>query len=160
MRYFPLFFLAIGLVACQPAEQAAEETAPSAPEPTTGGEMVRAKEGETVVMFFTHVKADKRTQFEEFFDFINNTMDRIGAEDPEFARQTGTFRALYPAEPNEDGTLTYVFVGDPLIEGTETGIRPILSRVYSDEEVDQHVQKWTDSLARGQDVYRFVQSKW
>ncbi len=118
----------------------------------------KAVEGETVVMFFTYVRADKQQEFETFVDFLIDTLARISAEDEEFARG-GSFRALYPSDPDEDGTLTYVFMGDPLLEGTETDISAILSRVYSEEEVAEHMKPWDDAMARPQDGYQFVQSK-
>ncbi len=81
MRLFALLLIATGLWACQPAEQPTGGVALS-PEPMTSEELVRAEEGEAVVMFFTYVKADKRAQFEEFVDFMNTTVDQIAAEDP------------------------------------------------------------------------------
>lgn len=145
--------------------RSAEEPPEAEPEPTneattSSSDPLRARDGESVVMFFTHIEADARESFEGFVDFFSETMAEIGAEDEEFARQSQTFQALYPSEPNEDGTLTYVFVGDPLIDGTDTQIESILSRVYSEEEIEEHMKPWTEAQARPQDSYRFVQSRY
>jgi hypothetical protein len=118
----------------------------------------QAMKGEEVVMFFTYVRPEKRAEFEGFIEFFNGAMATLGAGDADFARKSGTFRALYAPKPMEDGSLLYVFMGDPLLEGTETGIQPILARLYSQEEIDKHVKPWDEAVIR-QETYQFVQSE-
>jgi hypothetical protein len=122
------------------------------------GSKHKAMIGEPVVMYFTYVRPEKRAEFEGFVDFLNRAVESIGKEDAEYAKKSRTFRALYPSEPLEDGTLLYVFMGDPLLDGTETGIQPILARLYSQDEIDKQVKPWDEAVIR-QEAYQLVQSE-
>ena len=118
----------------------------------------KAMKGEEVVLFFTYVRPEKRAEFEGFLDFANGAIATIAAGDADFARKNATFRVLHAPKPLEDGSLLYVFMGDPLLEGTETEIQPILARLYSQDEIDQHLKPWDEAVIR-QETYQFVQSE-
>ena len=74
---------------------------------------MRAANGEPMWIRLNYVKADKRELFEHFIhDILRPAVERV---EPDMARQV---RFLHPTEPNEDGTYTYVFLMDPVIENT------------------------------------------
>jgi hypothetical protein len=74
-------------------------------------EPVRAVEDERIWVLLNHVKADKWEQHEHFVhDVLVPAMEEV---EPCARRHT---RFLHPAEQNEDGTYTSVFLMDPLVE--------------------------------------------
>ncbi len=118
-------------------------------------ETVRAVNGERMWIRLNHVKADKRELFERF---IHNIL-RPAVEQVESAmfRQV---RFLHPTEPNEDGTYTYVFLMDPLIEGADYGIRDLLKRAYGEEQAAAYDRMWDEAVASPQTGYELIQSPW
>ena len=123
---------------------------------------LRADEGELVWIILNHVKPDKRQQFEEFMDIINQTIedliktDKVSAEEAKVWKQV---RFLHPTEANEDGSYTYVFLADPWIEGVESGIGYWLRQKYSEEEAQKYGQMFSDSLMHPQTSYMSKQGK-
>lgn len=69
-------------------------------------------------------------------------------------------RFLYPAKQNEDGTYTYVFLMDPVIEGAEYDIEILLINAYGEGKIKKYGQQWHDFLASPQVAYSLIQSKW
>ena len=123
---------------------------------------LRADEGELVWIILNHVKPDKRQQFEEFMDIMNQTFedliktDKVSAEEAMAWKQ---MRFLHPTEANEDGSYTYVFLADPWIEGVESGIGYWLRQKYSEEEAQKYGQMFSDSLMHPQTSYMSKQGK-
>ena len=71
----------------------------------TPREMIRATEGEKIWVLLNHIKADKLEQHKRFVhDILMPAAEKV---DPAAFRHT---RYLHPAEPNEDGTFTSVFL--------------------------------------------------
>jgi hypothetical protein len=125
-------------------------------QPTDGAPgMARAATGERIWIRLNYVKADKRELFEHFIhDILRPAVERV---EPAMARQV---RFLHPTEPNADGTYTYVFLMDPLIEGADYGIEHLLKRAYSDAQVEAYDQMWDEAVASPQTGYELVQSPW
>ena len=115
----------------------------------------RAVEGERVWVLLTHIKPDRRQEFEHFIhDFIAPISAR---SEPNVLNRT---RFLLPAEPNEDGTYTYVFLMDPVVKDGIYSFEKILSLDYSPEETAVHLKLWNDSLASPQVGYEVIQANW
>jgi len=116
-------------------------------------ETIRAAEGEHMWVLLNHVKADKREQHEHFVH--NILMPAAERVDPAAFRHT---RFLHPAEQNEDGTYTSVFLMDPVIEGTDYGILSLLKKAYGEDKAEEYVQLWNESLVSPQVGYELIQS--
>ena len=116
-------------------------------------ETIRAAEGEQMWVLLNHVKADKQEQHEHFVH--NILMPAAEKVDPAAFRHT---RFLHPAEQNEDGTYTSVFLMDPVIEGTDYGILSLLKKAYGEDKAEEYVQLWNESLVSPQVGYELIQS--
>jgi hypothetical protein len=131
----------------------------NAPQPANGANAaVRAVNGQRMWIRLNHVKADKRELFERYIhDILRPAVERV---EPAMARQV---RFLHPTEPEEDGTYTYVFLMDPLIEGAsydEYDIGTLLRRAYGDTQAEEYDRMWDEALASPQTGYELLQSGW
>jgi hypothetical protein len=118
-------------------------------------ETVRAVSGERMWIRLNHVKADKRELFERYIhDILRPAVEQV---EPAMFRQV---RFLHAMEPNEDGTYTYVFLMDPLIEGADYEITNLLKRAYGEEQAAAYDQMWDKALASPQTGYELIQSPW
>lgn len=126
------------------------------PQPTDGAPgLIRATNGQPMWIRLNHVKADKRELFEHYIhDILRPAVERV---EPAIARQV---RFLHPTEPDEDGTYTYVFLMDPLIEGVDYDIGNLLKRAYGDAQAQEYDQMWDEALASPQTGYELIQSAW
>jgi hypothetical protein len=118
-------------------------------------ETIRAAEGERMWVLLNHVKADKREQQERFVHHI--LMPAAKQVALSALRHT---RFLHPAEQNEDGTYTYAFLMDPLIEGADYDILSLLQKAYGKDKAEKYIVLWNESLASPQVGYHLVQSPW
>jgi hypothetical protein len=118
-------------------------------------ETVRAVEGERMWVLLNHVKADKWEQHERFVHDI--LMPAVEEVEPSALRHT---RFLRPAEQNEDGTYTSVFLMDPLVEDADYDIVSLLTKAYGQEKAEEYVQLWGETLAGPQVGYDLIQSPW
>ncbi len=137
-------------------------TAMSKSDDQSGEVKLRADEGELVWIILNHVRPDKRQQFEEFMDIMNQTFEDLikeGKASPEEARALKQMRFLHPIQANEDGSYTYVFLADPWIKGVESRIVPWLRKKYSEEEAQKYYQMFRDSLMYPQVDYMSTQGK-
>jgi hypothetical protein len=116
-------------------------------------ETIRAAEGEQMWVLVNHVKADKWEQHEHFVH--NILMPAAEKVDPAAFRHT---RFLHPAEQNEDGTYTSVWLMDPVIEGADYDISSLLKKAYGEEKAEEYDRLWDESLASPQVGYELVQS--
>ncbi len=118
-------------------------------------ETIRAVEGERMWVLLNHVKADKWEQHEHFVhDILVPAIEKV---EPSVLRRT---RVLYPAEQNEDGTYTSVFLMDPLVEGADYDILSLLKKAYGEEQAEEYILLWSESLAGPQVGYDLTQSPW
>ena len=125
-------------------------------------EKLRADEGELVWIILNHVKPDKREQFEEFMNIMNQIFDDLAKEgklSADEAMVIKQMRLLHPTEANEDGSFTYVFLMDPWIEGVKSRTSYWLRQKYSEEEAKKYGQMFGDSLMHPQTSYMLKQGK-
>jgi hypothetical protein len=118
-------------------------------------EPIRAVEGERMWVLLNHVKADKWEQHEHFVHDV--LMPAVKKVEPSALRHT---RFLRPAEQNEDGTYTSVFLMDPLVEGADYDILSLLKKAYGEDKAEEYIQLWGESLASPQVGYDLFQSPW
>lgn len=118
-------------------------------------ETIRAAEGERMWVLLNNVKADKREQHEHFIlDILMPVVEKV---EPSVLRPT---RFLCPTEQNEDGTYTFVYLMDPVIEGGDYDILNLLKKAHSEEQAEEYFQLWNESLASPQVGYELIQSAW
>jgi hypothetical protein len=118
-------------------------------------ENMRAHEGEPMWVMLNHIRPEKRKEFEHFLHAI--LMPAVAHIHPEVFSK---MRVLHPSLPNDDGTYTYIFLMDPLVETGEYNISHILNQYYRPEQADEYLNIWDESLARPQVEYDVVQSAW
>jgi hypothetical protein len=114
----------------------------------------RAKQGERVWVRINNVRADKREQFE---DFLENVLAPAAAQ--QLAPAYPMTRFLYPTEPNEDGSYTYVFLMDPVVEGVDYHIGRLLEQVYGKERTAELDKLWSECVIGQQSGYTLTQSR-
>lgn len=117
-----------------------------------------AAEGQKVWVLINHIKADKRQQFEQFVHEIFWPMAaRLSPEEQRIFRQT---RVLHPTKAEADGTYSYIFIMDPLIEGADYGIGSLLKKMYGNEKGLAYSKMVEETFAREQTQYLVIQSKY
>jgi hypothetical protein len=116
-------------------------------------ETIRAMQGERIWVLLNHVKADKLEQHERFVEDI--LMPAAEKVEPATFRHT---RFLLPAEPNEDGTFTSVFLMDPLIEDADYTFDGLLTKAYGEEQAKEYLKLWEESAAGPQVGYVLTQA--
>ena len=126
------------------------------PQGTDGArQTVRAVNGERMWIRLDHVKADKRELFERYsHEILRPAVEQV---EPSMFRQV---QFLHPTEPNEDGTYTYVFLMDPLIEGADYDISESAEKRYGDAQAAAYDQMWDEAVASPQTGYKLLQSSW
>ncbi len=134
------------LLAAAPAPTAAQ-----APPP-------RAALGDTVWVILNHVKPHQRQNFERFTrDILWPALQTLAVTDSASRNRYLRTRLLAPTRQNTDSTYTYVYLMDPVVPGVTYGYRSILSTVYSESQVSQHLALVDSALARPQERYTVVQ---
>ena len=118
-------------------------------------ETIRATDGERMWVLLNHVKVDKWEQHEHFVH--NILMPAAEKADQTAFRHT---RFLHPAEQNEDGTYTSIWIMDPHIESADYDIPRLLKKAYGEEQGEEYIQLWGESLAGPQVGYELIQSPW
>jgi hypothetical protein len=106
-------------------------------------------------VLLNHVRVDRWEQHAHFVHHI--LMPAIEKVEPSALRHT---RFLHPAEQNEDGTYTSVFLMDPLIEDADYDILSLLTKAYGEDKAEEYIQLWGESLASPQVGYALIQSPW
>jgi hypothetical protein len=118
-------------------------------------ENLRALDGEKMWVLLNHVKPDRRKEFEHF---MHEIIKQIGVRsEPHVLNRT---RILHPTEPNEDGTYTYIFLMDPVVEDGEYSFEKLLSLAYSPEEAGELIKLFNESLVSNQVGYEMTQTAW
>jgi hypothetical protein len=109
----------------------------------------RAQPGDTIYVIEYTVVAPRREVFERFFaDSYFPALRRVGSTDTTVARVLRQSRLLAPTRANEDGTLSYLLILDPVVHGASYNISELLRRVYSPAESDRLYRQLTESWAR------------
>lgn len=94
---------------------------------------VRAREGDAVMLIVSSIKNDSKAAYEQFMeDKFFNLIRRSNLDgmDDQY-RQT---RWLGPARQNEDGSWTYAFIMDPLVDNGNYNFMPLFTEFYSERE--------------------------
>jgi hypothetical protein len=117
----------------------------------------RAVEGDKVWVIINHIKADKRDQFERFVHEIFWPMaSKLRAQEQQVFRQT---RVLHPTKAEEDGTYSYIFIMDPVIQGADYDINSLLKKMYGAQKGAEYGKMFDETVAREQTQYLDIQSK-
>lgn len=162
LRLIGALLLSVGPLFHAPTEghsQAAADTTPSQATQAVSGP--RAAAGETVWMVYNFVKPESRQAYERFLHDVFWPMgERLEGSDLERKRAFSHTRILHPTAANEDGTYTYAFVMDPVIEGAEYRILRLLQKGYGEAEGERIFrEQFLGSLAdRAWVTHEFVQS--
>ncbi|MFO7574799.1 MAG: hypothetical protein R6W67_06540, partial [Bacteroidales bacterium] len=115
--------------------------------------IARGVANDTILIIYNYVKADKVEEFKKFnHEFLHPLFQR---ENNAAARSA---RMLEPLKANEDGTYTYIYLMDPVINTPGAyAFLPPLSKEYGEEKARAIIKEgFTDALARPQDQRRFV----
>jgi hypothetical protein len=137
------------------ATQPISTNTPTAQNQEVEKEYLRAVDGEKMWVLLNHVKPDRRKEFERF---MHQIIKQIGARsEPHVLNRT---RILHPTGPNEDGTYTYIFLMDPVVQDGEYSFEKLLSLAYSPEEAGELIKLFNESLASGQVAYEVTQTAW
>ena len=118
-------------------------------------EDIRAHEGEDVWVMLNHIRTERREAFEHFLHVV--LMPAIANTHPDTYNKV---RVLHPAKPNEDGTYTYIFLMDPVLQGADYEIGNILNEYYKSDLANEYMKIWEDALASPQVGYYMTQSAW
>jgi len=117
----------------------------------------RAVEGESAWIALNKVAADKREVFEKFIhEVIFDKAIELGGLNGLVIKN---IRILHPANTNEDGSYTYVFMADPVILGVNYDIMNYLVQVYGEEEAKEKMKMFSESLVEPQTLLELTQSK-
>ncbi|MDP9317300.1 MAG: hypothetical protein M3R24_41665 [Chloroflexota bacterium] len=129
---------------------------PATPQPTASSSgPLRAATDEPVMIVVSPVKAD---QWEQHEHFVRNILLPASEKlDPVAHRQV---RFLVPTKQNEDGTYTAIFLMDPRQEGLAYDIQEVLAKVYGEQQAEEYLQRFVNTLAGDQVVYEMRQSSW
>lgn len=110
---------------------------------------VRATPGDTLYIVEYSVTAARREQFERFFaESYFPALREVAKSDTSAARVLRQTRLLAPARANDDGTLSFLLVLDPVVRGETYNISALLRRVYPAAESDRRYRVLTESWAR------------
>jgi len=116
---------------------------------------MRAHQGEDVWVIVNHVRAEKQEMFEHFLHAI--LMPAVAHVEPEVYNK---IRILHPAVPDKDGTLSYIFLLDPLVPDGEYNIENILFNFYKPDVAREYMKIWNETLASPPVEYDMIQSDW
>jgi hypothetical protein len=112
-----------------------------------------ARPGETMWVLLNHIKADKREQFERF---VREVLEPVAKQvEPNTVRHV---RLLLPTAPNEDGSYTYIFLMDPVIDGADYTIIGTLAKIHGQEAAEGYRREFEACFAQPQIAYEVVQS--
>ena len=117
--------------------------------PTPGSLSASAGGGDTLYIVEYTVAPARREQFERFFsESYFPALRQVAKSDTGAARVLRQTRFLAPGRPNEDGTLSYLLVLDPVVPGETYNISALLRRVYPAADSDRLYRQLTESWAR------------
>lgn len=120
---------------------------------------VTANPGEKMMVVTNFIKYDKKQEFEDIL--FNEVMPsyysyRDSVDELHSLNQKAkkTMRIQKPTQMNEDSTWTFVFMGDPYIDGGNYYIGRPLRQKYGDENAKEIIGRWRNCLAKqGQTLF-------
>lgn len=121
-------------------------------------ENFRAVEGDTLFLAFLDVKPDSKEAFEQLSHEM--LFDRISEADQQAGFIASKARFLHPAEANEDGTYTYLFIFDPMLSGRYNFTTSnLFAQIHGEEKGKELDEQFGNTLAGDQRSYVMVQSR-
>jgi len=117
--------------------------------------LLRAAQGQPVLVSLSTIKPDKRDDFRRYIDEVKAPVVR--ATSPE---AHASVRLLEPSQPNPDGTWTFVWIMDPVVEGEDYEMEPMYEAFYGPEHAQERLREWDECHACDQVCYELVQSTW
>lgn len=143
------------LAACaSPAPRpTADSAAASTPSSADGGG-TRAREGDTVLVVATPIRADRRAEFDAAVDTIWSAGRRSEGDG------WSQVRVLRPTDPNPDGTFTYFIIFDPVQPGGDPGLEQALRKLFPEPQVKRLVGLFDGAAAAPQTAWRVVQTRY
>lgn len=114
--------------------------------------IARSVDNDTIWILYNYVNADKVEDFKKF----NNDLWRLASKEKSPAAMS--VRMLEPLRANEDGTYTFIYLMDPMVNTPGAyAFLPPFSREYGEEKAREIIKTgFTDALARPQVQQRFV----
>ena len=106
----------------------------------------QATQDDPVNVILNHVRADKREQFEEFvFEGLLPALRENARRDPMAKKVLDQTRMLLPAEENDDGTYTYIWLMDPWVEGGVYSYQAIIAEARG-VETARSTSRWCKTV--------------
>ena len=160
-------FLVVGIMlisSCQSqdgSKQTEEEKAVLTNSATNekGKEAMRAKEGETTLLIINYVKDESKMEYEKFMNEIFFDL-LLSSKKPLMKAQYNQTRWLSPTRQNEDGTWTYAFFMDPLVENGNYEFPPLFEEKYSKEESEKLIGQYESFMASPPQVHSLIQTRY
>jgi hypothetical protein len=118
-------------------------------------ELLRAAHGQSVLVCLSTIKPDKREDFIRYVEEVK--APAVAAIKP---AAHASVRLLEPSQPNPDGTWTFVWLMDPVLDGEDYAMEPMYEAFYGPEDVGERMQEWDDCHACEQVCYELVQATW
>jgi hypothetical protein len=106
----------------------------------------QARDTCSILVVVNVVEADKKQQFEDYLKQFHAALEKVSASDATVKRMDMQTRVLSPAEANPDGTYTYVFLMDPLVEGADYNMQNILKKAVAADEAERLFQQFADAI--------------
>jgi hypothetical protein len=118
----------------------------------------RVAPGREVWIIANHFQPDQRERFEAFTREFWGLGNALGQTDPVVERTFSQTRVLHPTRANEDGTYTYFFLMDPVVDGANYSIAHLLERAASPEDARRLWREFYESRDRDNDGWVLTQS--
>ena len=110
---------------------------------------VYSQNGKTMVAI-NHILPQRAGQFEMLTKTV--ILPAIKRED---AQVFNSLKFLVPEEPNNDGTLTFMFIADPYLNEKNYDIFEILVQQYGRARAEEYFDRWISCFAYEQEVISF-----
>lgn len=155
VKYLLLLLLPI-LLSCENEEAPQREETDASPQKVTVVNN-RAEEGENVLLIITYVKDESRAAYEKF---MNEIFFELTAKSklPLMDDQDRQTRWLLPSRKNEDGTWTYAFFMDPVVENGNYEFLPLFEESYSKERSAELLKEYESFMASPPEFHSLLQS--
>jgi hypothetical protein len=118
-----------------------------------------APEGAIVHVVINTIKSDKKQQFEDAVQKVFAALRFAATKDPIAKRVNDQTRVLSPTKANDDGTYTYVFILDPVVEGGEYMALNILLKALPQAEAERVNDQMSECHAMPQKVIELRETK-
>jgi ketosteroid isomerase-like protein len=116
-----------------------------------------AQQGQNMQVVVYHIKADRRQDFENFVR--HSLVPAIDQSKPENGMAVKHTRFMIPDRAETDGSYRYMFVMDPLIEGVDYGIEPIMIQKYGELQAKSLMKDFASMQAAGFQLITGTQSE-